>query len=479
VTGPYASAGEIADALRAGLVTRRQLVAQAIERYECVNPVVNAVVTLDAARCLARAEDLDRAAAPEPGPLDGLVCTVKDSFETAGLRTTAGARAYADHVPAASAPAVQRLLDAGGLLLGKSNLPKLAGDLQTDSALLGRACNPWDPTRTTGGSSGGGAAAVATGIAIFDLASDHAGSARIPAAYCGVYGYRPTAGLVPARGHIPPPPGTLAGRDLLTPGILARHPADIASVLSAVAGPERAAGRVWRLALPPWPEPPAAGYRVGLWQPDDLPLDGAVQAVVDRLVAALPAAGAAVSDCSAAIGSASVTRLFHSLLGATVGPMLDDERFALAADYSAGTEDDGSTYHRDAVAVAQSHRDWLIAQEDRARLAAAVDAVFEHVDVLVAPTTPTTAPHHDDAPDRHARTIVVNGAPCSYFDQLTWTSLAGVADLPAVVVPVGLAEDGLPVGLQVMAASHDDLTALRFAAWMLESGLALDATPPL
>jgi amidase len=479
VTGPYASAGEITDAIRAGLVTRRRLVAQAIERYECVNPVVNAVVTLDAERALARADAHDRSEAPEPGPLDGLVCTVKDSFETAGLRTTAAAREYADHVPATSAPAVERLLDAGALLLGKSNLPKLAGDLQTDSALLGRACNPWDPTRTTGGSSGGGAAAVATGIAVFDLASDHAGSARIPAAYCGVYGYRPTRGLIPARGHIPPAPGTLARRDLVTPGILARHPQDLATVLSAVAGPEGAAGRMWRLALPRWPEPPTGGYRVGVWQPVDLPLDGAVRAVIDRLVATVAGTGATVSDRSAEIGSVSITRLFHSLLGATVGPMLDDARFALAADYAASTDDDGSTYHRDAVAVSQRHRDWLIAQEDRARVAAAVDAVFKQVDVLVAPATPTTAPHHDDNPDRHARTIVVNGTPCSYFEQLAWTSLAGVADLPAVVVPAGLAADGLPVGLQVMAASHDDLKALRFAAWMLESGLLVDARPPL
>lgn len=476
--GPYATAGEIAEALRAGTVTRRELVEQAIDRCARLNPLVNAVVTMDAERVLAHAGTLD-AAASSHGPLDGLVCTVKDSFETAGLRTTAGARSYADHVPSVNAPAVQRLVDADALLLGKTNLPKLAGDLQTDGTLLGRACNPWDPSRTTGGSSGGSAAAVATGMAVFDLASDHGGSARIPAAYCGVFGYRPTAGLIPARGHIPPAPGSLARRDLFTPGIVARHPADIATVLRAVAGPEGPPGRIWRLGLPPWPVPPPEGYRVGVWTPDHLPLDSQVRAVVDALVSRIDDAGAAVADCSAAIDSVVVARLAPTLLGATVGPMLDDERFALAAEYAAQVEGDGSTYHRDAVAVAQRHRDWLLAQEERAHVSARVDAVFEHVDLLVAPATPTTAPPHDDEPDRHARTIVVDGSACSYFEQLAWTGLAGLADLPTVVVPAGLAADGLPVGVQVMAASHDDLTALRFAAWLFDSGLGLHGTPPV
>lgn len=476
--GPQSTAREITAALGAERVTRRQLVELALTRCEQVNPLLNAVVTLDAEGALARADALDGDGSAH-GALDGLVFTVKDSFDTAGVRSTAGSKDYADRVPSHSAPAVTRLVDADAILLGKTNLPKLAGDLQTNSSLLGRAINPWNPERTTGGSSGGGAAAVATGITVFDLASDHAGSVRIPASYCGVFGYRPTVGLVPLRGHVPPPPGAHTARDLATAGILARHPVDLAMALAVVAGPDGPAGRLWHVQLPPWPDRPLTSYRVGRWLSTDLPLDDEVRGVVEGFFDRLEAAGVAVRDCSTSIDSASINRLFHSLLGATVGPQLDDERFALVEQYLAGAEADDSTYHRDAVAVAQRHRDWLLAKEAQARQAELVERLFGQVDVIVGPATPTTAPEHDDEQDRHARTITVNGQQRPYFDQLAWSGLAGVANLPVVVVPINLASDGLPVGLQVMAASHDDLTALAFAECLTEAGSTLGERPTL
>src|SRR3989442_8943387 len=163
--------------------------------------------------------------------------TIKDSLETAGMRTTSGASELADHVPAEDAPAVARLVAAGAVVFGKTNLPTYASDAQTYNPIFGTTNNPWDPTRTPGGSSGGSAAAVAAGLTGLELGSDIGGSIRNPAHYCGVYGHKPTYGIVPTRGHIPGPPGTLSEVDIAVVGPLARSADDLDLALSVLAGP--------------------------------------------------------------------------------------------------------------------------------------------------------------------------------------------------------------------------------------------------
>ena len=175
--------------------------------------------------------------------------TIKDTYETAGMRTTCGVAAW-DHVPERDAEAVQRLRDAGAVIFGKTNAPSFASDWQTYNPIFGTTNNPWDTTRTTGGSSGGAAAALAAGLTALELGSDIAGSIRLPSNWCGVCGHKTSWGIVPHRGHLPPPPGALAASDLGVMGPMARDVADLELALDILAGPARAPAVGWRLELP-------------------------------------------------------------------------------------------------------------------------------------------------------------------------------------------------------------------------------------
>ncbi|MDQ4065640.1 MAG: amidase family protein, partial [Actinomycetota bacterium] len=196
-------------------ISSRELLQNFLERVEKLNPQLNAVVTLDAENAFSAATELDDALArgERHGPLHGLPITLKDCFETEGVRTTAGVTELADHIPERDADAVARLKRAGAIVFGKTNVPPWAIDHQTYNDLFGTTSNPWDVSRSPGGSSGGAAVAVAAGITSFELGSDIANSIRGPASHCGIYGHKSTFGIVPYRGHIPPPPGWLSTRD--------------------------------------------------------------------------------------------------------------------------------------------------------------------------------------------------------------------------------------------------------------------------
>ena len=187
----FQSASKLALAIRAQRVSSRELLALYLQRVGQFNPTLNAIVTLDAERAFTRADAADAALARGEswGPLHGVPITIKDSFETAGLRTTAGAPELAAHVPANNASAVQRLVAAGAVVFGKTNLPTFAMDLQSHNPVFGRSNNPWDIARTPGGSSGGAAAALAAGLTGLELGSDIGGSIRTPAHFCGIYGH--------------------------------------------------------------------------------------------------------------------------------------------------------------------------------------------------------------------------------------------------------------------------------------------------
>ncbi|MEV0026607.1 amidase family protein [Streptomyces atroolivaceus] len=254
-------------ALDRGEISSRELLDLHLARIEASQ--INAVVTRDdsASRAAAHAADERRARNESAGILDGLPLTIKDSFETVGLRTTSGAEDLADHVPARDADAVARLRHQGAVIMGKTNTPAYCQDLHTDNALFGPTLNPHDPKRTTGGSSGGPAAAVAAYLTPADLGSDLAGSLRLPAHYCGVYGLRPTHGLVPARGHIPRPPGWITSSDMVTPGPLARHPRDLDLLLAALTTPSPDENTPWSVTLPT-AQRPLSQLRVAVWADD-------------------------------------------------------------------------------------------------------------------------------------------------------------------------------------------------------------------
>lgn len=206
---PFRSATELAAAIRGKEISSTELVECCLDRIEALNPGLGAVVTVAAERACWEAGEADRrlVRGEEVGPLHGLPVTVKDCLETAGMRTTCGAAELAGYVPDHDAEAVGRLRRAGAIIAGKTNLPAWASDCQSYNELFGTTSNPWDASRTPGGSSGGAAAAVAAGLCALELGSDLGGSLRIPAAWCGVYALKPSYGIIPVHGHIPPPPG--------------------------------------------------------------------------------------------------------------------------------------------------------------------------------------------------------------------------------------------------------------------------------
>src|SRR5882724_3684932 len=238
----FASAVDLVARLRRREISSRELLDHHLERIARLNPKLNAVVTLDAERARARAAEADAALSRDDarGALLGLPMTVKDTFETAGVCTTAGSPTLADHVPKTDATAVARLKSAGANVFGKTNTPLFAGDAQTYNEVFGTTHNPWDAAHSPGGSSGGSAAAVAAGLTPLELGSDIGGSIRNPAHYCGVYGHKPTHGIIPMRGHVPGPPGALSEVDLGVGGPLARSADDLELALDVLAGPDEA-----------------------------------------------------------------------------------------------------------------------------------------------------------------------------------------------------------------------------------------------
>ena len=456
----FASATTLTARLRRRELGSRELLEEYLDRVERLDPGLGAVVTLDTDRARAEAAAADEAAARgEPlGPLHGLPVTVKDSIETASLRTTAGAPELVDHVPDRDATAVARLRAAGAIVFGKTNTPAWAGEAQTYNAVAGTTNNPWDRTRSPGGSSGGPAAAVAAGLTGLDIGSDLGGSIRMPAGYCGVYGLRPSYGLVPTRGHLPPPPGVRSEIDMGVLGPLARGADDLALALDALAGPDEVRGVAWRLALPP----PRPVRRAAVWLDDPgCPVDTAVADVLAAAADALRATGVVVDERAGPGGVEGPWRLFQQLVQPAFAAGVDRARYDELVALAASGAD--TPHVRWARHVTQSARDLMLAQERRLGLMAEWAGFFQEYDVLLCPVTPTTAIPHDHSPDPDARRITVNGRRVPYWHQVRWTQAISAVALPVVTAPVGLARDGLPVGMQIVGPHLEDRTPIAFA----------------
>jgi amidase len=466
----WQSATELTAALRSREVSSRELLDAFLARIAGAGGALNAVVTLDEerARAEAVAADEDAVHGRWQGPLHGLPMTVKDVFETAGIRTVCGTPELAGHVPTRDADAVARLRGAGAVVFGKTNVPTGALDLQTSNPVFGTTLNPWDHTRSPSGSAGGAAAALAAGLTGLELGSDLAGSIRVPAHACGVFGLKPSYGVVPLRGHIPGPPGTLSAADMAVAGPMGRSADDLDLGLDVLAGPDVPASVAWRLALPRARRDSLADYRMATWLDDTYSsVDAEVLRVLTVAVRALDAAGARIDVDARPVALAESDGLFRELLGAVISDNVPSDAFEfLLAVAEAPTPDpvvepDGLTLY--ARSVTQRKRDWNVAHERRAQLAARWADFFRDHDVLLCPVSTTVAIPHDLDLDPGLRTITVNGETRPYFDQMTWTGLAGVSYLPAAVVPVGTTEDGLPVGLQVIGAHLEDRTVVDVA----------------
>lgn len=462
-------------ALRDGRISALELLQQQRIWVERHNPALNAVVLFrwEAAEVEARALDARRARGEPLGALHGLPVTVKEIFELQGLPTTVGDPRLKSHVSRSTAPAVQRLIDAGAVVYGKTNMPMHGVDLQSFNAVYGVTNNPWDVSRTPGGSSGGSAAALAAGFAALELGSDLGGSIRCPAHFCGIYGHKPTFGLVPTRGHFAGP-GRVSTMDLTVAGPMARSAEDLALMLEVLAGPEGASGRRWPVALPPPAHAALADFTVGVWFDDaSAPVDAEVLKPLHAAVARLEAAGVKVRR-----GAPDGLKIddfyadyFH-LMAAAVGGLVEAKLFKKARVWARLTRLFGKGRVNTLTGYCQgmiaSHRDWIALHEARCRMQARLARYFASgVDVLLLPNTVTTAlPHHGVLPEFYKRRIPVNGAEAPYTDQLKWIGLASHLGLPATSAPVGFSEKGLPVGVQIVGPELGDTTTIAFARLM-------------
>ncbi len=467
----FLPAHELARRLRRRELSALEALDHSLDRIARLDGAINAVPVLDIDRARARARDADEALAHGElwGPLHGVPMTVKESFNVAGLPTTYGFEAFRDNRATADAVAVQRLKAAGAVIFGKTNVPVSLADWQSFNPVYGTTNNPWDPTRTPGGSSGGSSAALAAGFTALELGSDIGASIRNPAHYCGVWGHKPTWGVVPLKGHELTPMVDADHFDIAVAGPLARSATDLQLAMDVLATPLdlwTPLGRMpvtWRTRDLPPPH-----YRVAvLFDDEEAEVDASVQQALRELVAFLRAAGVAVTEGERPVDSAEAHEVYVHLLRAATGSHYDEATHAAATararDFAA---DDRSYAARHFRGNASSHRDWVRFDARRTALQRQWSDFFERHDLLICPVATSPAFEHAQQGERWERMIPVNRRGQPSTDQLFWAGYPGIVGLPATAVPIGQSADGLPIGAQIVAPLFGDPDGLRFARWL-------------
>jgi amidase len=462
----FAPAVALASMIRHKDISARELLELYLQRVEHYNPRLNAIIFRQDEQARQRADAADAALARGEvwGPLHGVPMTIKECFDWIGSPSTWGHPGYQHNYPPRDAVAVERLQTAGAIVFGKTNVPLMLGDWQSFNSVYGSTNNPWDLARVPGGSSGGAAAAVAAGLTGLELGSDFGGSIRNPAHYCGVFGHRPTYGIVPMQGH--GLPGRYPPADIAVNGPLARSADDLAVALEVLAGAAGLDAQGWRLTLPAPPKCALHDYKVAvmLTSPccaQDEELTEQLQQAVDGLARA----GVHVDDTARpAIDLQRAHHLFLLLWRAATGAGVSDQQFArhLASAGQRAAEDRSYRAYVDR-GVTLTHRAWQQLHHEREQMRLAWADFFNDYDLFLCPAAASTAFPHDHEGERPERTIPVNGGRELTTDQLFWAGLSGMVYLPASVAPVGLTRSQLPCGLQIVGAFLHDRTCIDFA----------------
>jgi amidase len=436
-----ASAAQLAEAVAARRVSAVELCDAAIERIERLDVEINAVVVRDFARARIQAQACDDAVKRgDRGALLGVPMTVKESHNVAGLPTTWGLEPFRDFRAAQDGVLVARLKAAGAVILGKTNVPPSLGDWQSDNPIYGRSLNPYDPKRTPGGSSGGAAAAVAAGMVPLELGSDIGGSIRVPAHFCGIFGHKPSHGVLPLRGHsFPGVDG--AEVDLAVAGPLARTASDLELAMSVLAGPDSIEAVGYRLDLPPPRHASLATCRVLLL--DEHPCartDTQIRSALDKLAGDMSRAGARIERSTALLPDLNdVHQSYWSMLWAIMTRGQPGEQQVISA------------------------HEWLTLIDKQMRVRRKWSALFESFDVVLAPPFGTLAFEHIDEPDWSKRTLRIDGVETPYGEQLAWAGPASFGNLPSTVAPIARSVDGLPIGVQIIGPYLGDRTTMAVA----------------
>ena len=458
----FKPATELVADIKARRIGALELLEHYLARIDKYDGAINAVVVRDFERARQRARAADEALAKgeDWGPLHGLPMTLKESYNVEGLPTSWGLPMFKDNIAPAHSVVAQRFADAGAVIFGKTNIPTLLADWQSYNDNYGETSNPWDLARSPGGSSGGSGAALAAGLTGLESGSDIAGSIRNPAHFNGVFGLKPTLGIIPLRGHAVVE--VAAPIDISCVGPLGRSADDLELALDVTAGADLLQAPGWKLALPRDERGSLADYRVAIWADSDLaPVDASVGDRIAELGQRLAKLGATVDDKARPdFAPAHSHELFNRLLFAALASRQPDEALEAAKAAVAA-----NPAHPDPMArgAATWHHEWLSLNEQRTQLRYRWLEFFRDYDVLICPINTTAAFLKDHHEPQNERRLTINGAPRPYQDSFFWAGLVGVSHLPAAVGPVGRTAEGLPVGLQFVAPETHDRRAINFA----------------
>ncbi|HPI91748.1 MAG TPA: amidase [Deltaproteobacteria bacterium] len=494
----FLPAHTIAGLIREGKITSSEVVEAYLEQIGKVNPRLNAIVTLDAEGARRRAREADAALKRGDlwGPLHGVPVTIKDNFATKGLKTTNSVPELAGYVPGFDATVVERIRKAGAVILGKTNLPPMAMDTQTNSPVFGITNNPWDLKRTPGGSSGGEAAAVAAGMTALGMGNDIGGSIRIPSHFCGIYGIKPTENFVSTQGISPGIQGAefRAVRHMACCGPMARSVEDLRLGLTVIAGPDTKDPDV------PWvdlQQPPARNIKDLRMAWTDgfggVPVTAETMQALRAFTDKLAAQGCRMERMNEALFvshmkavSPEAQDLYgmkaegHDTIGfkeawTTYGKLMDMElgvyqpSFFRFISYVFG-----GSFRKDVPMLTMvypfSYEKYLKVLTERDFFVSAMDAYLSDRDVLLCPVSCTAAYEHI-APWRYfgpypayKTQVMVDGKPVNYLvANMSYTSIFNLTGNPVVVIPIGYTKDGMPIGVQIVGRRWRDMELLSIA----------------
>jgi amidase len=463
---PFRSAKQLASLIRRKKIGCLELLDLYLERVGRHNPRINAIIFTDVEAARERARKADEALAKGDrwGPLHGVPMTIKESYDVVGMPTTWGLPELKNNYPEKNAVVVDRFLNAGAVLFGKTNVPLYLADWQSFNEVYGTTNNPWDVTRIPGGSSGGSAAALAAGLTGIESGSDIGASIRNPAHYCGVYGHKPTYAIVPPRGQSLP--GVIALTDIAVVGPMARSAADLALALDVSAGPDDIDGTAWQLRLPKPKKRKLHEYNVAVIYDDpEAEVDAEVQNRLHAVVDFLTKSKVRVSEnARPQVDSREAHRNYIQLMRAATSARLTPEAFQKNLEAARSIEPDDEGYRAQMIrAQALYHKDWLALNQTRHKMRLAWADFFREYDLLLCPAATTAAFPHNQKGERWERMLTVNGKPQPSTTQLFWAGYTCNVYVPSTVAPAGLTSEGLPVGVQIVGPQYGDHTCIHFA----------------
>jgi len=458
----YQSATAIASQIIRRKLSAREVLEHFLTRVEKHNGALNAVIWKDVEGARQTADEADAALDRGQvwGPLHGVPMTIKESYQISGSPTTWGNPDFRNNITDQDAVSVARLKAAGVNLYGKTNVPLMLADWQSFNEIYGTTNNPWDLSRTPGGSSGGSAAALAAGLSALEAGSDIGASIRNPAHYCGVFGHKPTFGVVTPRGQSLP--NTYTVSDISVIGPMARSAVDLETAMQVMAGPDEVDGIGWQLHLPASRRRRLADFRVAVKLSDpNCDVDVGYVDTLQSLADALAKAGATVQETEPEVDTRKLYENYVLMLRAATSGRIPPAMLELSEEILKG-QDDGSYLYRMARGNLASHREWLGWNKERNRFRYAFSDFFKEWDILLCPAAAGPAFPQDQTGQRHERKIEVNGKQVFGTDQMFWAGYSCNVYLPATVGPAGLVR-GLPVGYQAVTGQYLDYTAIEFA----------------